>query len=87
MGSQGCEASVGVCVFWFIGGTKLCLVEEDPRPSCLGGSRKDAGEFLQIRGDCLAECSDFFTGGHGTDSVGTGLDGEAGSDGWDIWGG
>ena len=41
----------------------------------------------QIRGDGLAECSDFFTGGHGTDSVGTGLDGEAGPDGQDIWGG
>jgi len=52
----------------------LCFVKEDPGPSCLGGSRKDTGEFLQVRGDGLAKCSDFFTGGHGTDSVGTGLD-------------
>jgi len=57
-----------------ISSTKFRLVEEDPRPSCLGGARKDAWELLQIRGDGLSECSDFFTGGHGTDSVGTGLD-------------
>jgi len=57
-----------------ISSTKFRLVEEDPRPSCLGGSRKDAGELLQVGSDGFAECSDFFTGGHGTDSVGTGLD-------------
>ena len=81
------EAVVGVCVLWFVGGTKLRLVEEDPRPSGFGGSRKDAGELLQVGSDCFAECSDLFTGGHGADSVGAGLDGEAGPDGRDVWGG
>jgi len=51
-----------------------------------GGSRKDAGEFLQIGREGLSECtSDLFTGGHSTDSVGTGLDREAGSNGGDVW--
>ena len=81
------EASIGVGVFCFIGGTKLRLVEEDPRPSGFGGSRKDAGELLQVGSDGFAECSDLFTGGHGTDSVGARLDGEAGPDGGDVWGG
>jgi len=79
------EAVVGVCVFWFVCGTKLRLVEEDPRPSGFGGSRKDAGELLQVGSDCFAECSDLFTGGHSTDSVGTGLDREASSNGGDVW--
>ena len=79
------KAGIGVSVFWLIGSTELCFVKEDPGPSCLGGSGKYAGEFLQIGDDGLAKCSDFFTGGHGTGSIGTGLDGEAGPDGWDIW--
>ena len=64
--------------------TALCA-EEDPGPSSLSGAGEDAGKFLQIGCDSLAECSDFCTGGHGTDSVCTGLDGEAGPDGRDIW--
>ena len=81
------EADIGVSVFWFVGGTRLCLVEEDPRLSGFGGSRKDAGELLQVGSDGFAEGSYFFTGGHSTDSVGAGLDGEAGPDGGDVWGG
>ena len=43
------------------------------------------GYFLEVGGDGFAECSNlFFTGGHDTDSVGAGLDGEAGSDGQDV---
>ena len=62
------EASIGVIIFWFIGGPEFCFIKKDPGPSCLGSAREDAGEFLQIGGDSLARCSDFFTGGHGTDS-------------------
>ena len=43
--------------------------------------------ILQVGSDGLAEYSNFFTGGHGTDSVSTGLDGEAGPGGQDVWGG
>ena len=39
-----------------------------------------------VGSDGFAECSNFFTGGHGTDSISTWLDGETGPDGEDIWG-
>ena len=80
------DAGIGVSIFGLIGGPELCFIEKDPGPPCLGNAREDAGEFLQVGGDSLAECSDFFTGGHGIDSVGTGFDGEAGPDGQDVWG-
>ena len=48
---------------------------------------QDAGQFVEVRCDGFAECSNLFTSGHCTDSVGAGLDGETGSDRLDFQGG
>ena len=81
------DALIEVGILWFIGGLELRFTEEDPGPFGLGGAREDAGKFLQVGSDGLAECSNFFTSGHVTDSVSTGLHRETGSDGRDVWGG
>ena len=79
------QAGVGISIFWFVCQPELGFAEEDPGPSSVGGAGQDAGWFLQVGSYDLEECSNLFTGGHSTDSVSTGNDGEAGPDGQDIW--
>ena len=67
------EAGIGVSILWFVCQPEFGFAEEDLGPSCLGGAGQDAGKFLQVGSDGLAECSNFFTVGHVHFVVGDGV--------------